>query len=509
MSRDRIVIAGATGFVGSAFAQRLAKREDRRFQIVGLTRSRTGAPGAWDELVSCDLFSQTDVAEALRGARYAAYLVHSMLPSAKLVQGDFADLDLICADNFGRAAKEAGVEHIVYLGGLLPTDVDESDPAGAPPLSRHLASRLEVEQALAIHGVPVTVLRAGMVIGPGGSSFELMRRLVARVPVVVAPSWTQHRCQPIDLGTVVALLERALDDAIAAGPHDRSVAYDVGGPDILSYREMMAIVAEELGKPRRVLPVPWIPNFISRRAVSLLTGAPMALVAPLVESLRHDMVCRDRRLQVQADLPGLPFRDSVAWCLGAEQARADSTDPAASDSRPHAYRAAPSSPLTGVRSVQRIPLPQGRDAKWAAEEYIRWLPRGAWPLLHTSIDAQRTATFSLVLTKTPLLVLKFAPHRSTATRQLFYVKTGLLVRETKRGRLEFRVAPDGEHLLTAIHDFVPRLPWWIYVITQALVHRWVMWRFGRHLGRCPAVAPPAAPAVRAPELRTALAPGRR
>ncbi|MBA3454451.1 MAG: NAD-dependent epimerase/dehydratase family protein [Deltaproteobacteria bacterium] len=476
MSRDSLVIAGATGFVGHAVAQRLATRADR-LELVGLTRGRR-AVGAWDRLVSCDLFSLKDVERALHGARFALYLVHSMLPSARLVQGRFADLDLICADNFGRAAAKAGVEQIVYLGGLIP----ELSP---DQLSDHLSSRLEVEAALGVHGVPVTTLRAGMVIGPGGSSFEILTRLVRRLPAMVLPRWSEHRCQAIDLETVSALMDYSIGRTETYGQ-----TYDIGGPDALRYREMIQVVGEEIGTPRRTLGVPILTPKLSRLWVSLITGAPRALVAPLIESLEHDMVCRDRRLQEAAKLPGLPFREAVASSLAAERDIAPA--------KPAAYRRAPAASITGVRSVQRIALPAGRDAEWAAHEYMRWLPHGVSPLLRVEVDDARTCTFFLgKKSKRPLLVLTFARERSASDRQLFYVTGGGLAQKTERGRLEFRVTPDGEHLLTAIHDFLPRLPWWLYRISQALVHRWVMRRFGKHLAAFPSVQPPLAVA-RAP-----------
>ncbi|MBA3452939.1 MAG: NAD(P)H-binding protein [Deltaproteobacteria bacterium] len=469
MSRDSLVIAGATGFVGHAVAQKLAARADR-LELVGLTRGRR-AIGAWDRLVSCDLFSLKDVERALQGARFALYLVHSMLPSARLVQGQFADLDLICADNFGRAAAKAGVEQVVYLGGLIPE---------LPPdqLSDHLSSRLEVEAALGAHGVPVTTLRAGMVIGPGGSSFEILTRLVRRLPAMVLPAWSERRCQAIDLETVAALIDHSVGRTETYGQ-----TYDIGGPDALRYREMIQVVGEELGTPRRAIGVPVLTPKLSRLWVSLITGAPRALVAPLIESLKHDMGCHDRRLQEAAGLPGLPFRAAVAASLAADAVTAST--------KPAAYRRAPAAPITGVRSVQRIALPAGRDAEWAAHEYMRWLPHGVSPLLRVEVDDARTCTFFLGRkSKRPLLVLTFAHERSASDRQLFYVTGGGLAQKTERGRLEFRVTPDREHLLTAIHDFLPRLPWWLYRITQALVHRWVMARFGKHLATFPRVQPP-------------------
>ncbi|MEO6774228.1 MAG: NAD-dependent epimerase/dehydratase family protein [Kofleriaceae bacterium] len=455
---DSIVIAGATGFVGHAVAARLAAR----FDVTGLTRGRRDAHGAWSRLVTCDLFSLRDVERAVVGARYVAYLVHSMLPSARLVQGAFQDLDLICADNVGRAAAKLGVEQIVYLGGLIPDDDLE--------LSEHLRSRKEVEDALGAHGVAVTTLRAGIVIGPHGSSFEIMTRLAKRLPAMILPSWTERRCQPVDLGTVAAAIDHVVGRRCTYGQ-----TYDLGGPDVLSYRDMLAVVGDELGLHRPALRVPFVSPRISRLWVSTITGAPRTLVRPLVESLRHDMVCRDRRLQDAAGLPGLPFREAVRAALAESGVSA----------APQAYASPPAAPVTGVRSVQRIALPPGRDAEWAAHEYMRWLPHGAWPM-RVAVDQQHHVTrFYLRPFAAPLLELELARDRSASDRQLFYVTGGSLARANTRGRLEFRVTPDGEHLLTAIHDFMPALPWWLYRISQALVHRYVMWRFGRHLARLP------------------------
>jgi len=475
---DSIVIAGATGFVGHAVAERLAQR----LEVTGLTRGRREARGAWTKLVTCDLFSLKDVETAFAGARYVAYLVHSMLPSARLVQGSFADLDLICADNVGRAAAKLGVEQIVYLGGLIPDD----DAA----LSDHLRSRREVELALGAHGVNVTTLRAGIVIGPHGSSFEMMTRLVKRLPAMILPSWTERRCQPVDLGTVAAAVDHVTGRRSAYGQ-----TYDLGGPDVLRYRDMLAIVADELGVHRPTLHVPFVSPRISRLWVSTITGAPRSLVKPLVESLRHDMVCRDRRLQDEAELPGLAFREAVRAAIAAESGNAKT---------PQAYAPAPRAPLTGVRSVQRIALPPTRDAEWAAHEYMRWLPHGAWPM-RVAVDGDHHLTrFFLRPFKAALLELEFAGDRSASDRQLFYVTGGSLARSKTRGRLEFRVTPDGAHLLTAIHDFLPTLPWWLYRASQALVHRYVMWRFGRHLARMP-----SAPQRRVPRSEASPSPSRR
>lgn len=455
----RVVIAGATGFLGRPLVRRLQR--DTAYQIAGLTRAaaHTGPDGI--ELVQADLFSLKDAENALAGARYAIYLVHSMSRTARLVQGSFADLDLICADNFGRAARIAGVEQIVYVGGLQPD--------GAEATSPHLRSRKEVGVALGFHGTPVTELRAGLILGPSGSSWELMARLVRRLPVLVCPAWTSHRTQPIDLDTMVELLARVLGDQQTFGR-----VFDVGGPDVLTYRTLLERTAVALGVERKFVSVPIESPALSHLWISGITGAPKELVGPLLESLRHDMVASDRALQDRLQLNGLPVDEALRLSVAPHQRE------------PQAYRPAPEGALRGVRSVQRIPLPVDADAEWAADEYMRWLPRGLWPFMRVDVKregAARTANFSIVGIKKPLLVLALEPSRSTADRQLFYIRGGMLALTEGRGRLEFREVPDRHALLTAIHDFLPRLPWFLYRWTQAVVHAIVMWLFGRHLAR--------------------------
>ena len=200
--KPRVVVAGASGFVGRVLVSRLAERYD----VVALSRSpRQSTDGVrW---VKADLFSLLDCEKAMAGADRVVYLVHSMQPSARLSQGRFADMDLILADNVARAAK--GAKQILYLGGLIPE---------GEHLSEHLRSRLEVERALAAHGTPVTTLRAGLVIGPGGSSFRILRRLVERLPVMLCPAWTESLTQPIDLDTLIEVLVASLEDQQSEGP---------------------------------------------------------------------------------------------------------------------------------------------------------------------------------------------------------------------------------------------------------------------------------------------------
>ncbi len=476
-AREVVAVAGASGYVGRALGPTLA----RRFDLVGLSRSPRSASSGYAEWRATDLFSLGDAERALEGVDRAVYLVHSMLPTERLAQGRFEDFDLICADNFARAATRAGVKQIVYLGGLAPS-VDES------ALSRHLGSRLETERALAAHGVPVVTLRAGLVIGRGGSSFEMMVRLVRRLPIMACPAWTQTRTQPVALDDVVSVIDACLNDgAVAAG------VYDIGCPEALTYREMMQQTAAMNGLRRSMIDVPFLTTGLSRLWVSLVTGAPRELVGPLIESLVHPMVARDLSLQWALGLEPTPLREAMQRALAPEgegpaQARSDrSAGPATSVHQLSTRRDVGRAPSgSRVRSVQRLALPPGRDAQWVAAEYIRWVPRRMRPLLRvvTVGDSTRFYLFGL---GAPMLVLTAQTERVTADRQVLRVSGGLLADTSAPAppwpRLEFRVVNDSRHVLSAVHDFVPRLPWPIYVMTQAIVHLWVMHSFGRHLAR--------------------------
>jgi uncharacterized protein YbjT (DUF2867 family) len=460
--RPTVVIAGAGGFVGSALARILADR----YNVIGLSRElptpREDDPVTWRR---CDLYSLLQAEKALFGANYAVYLVHSMLPSARLTQARFEDLDLILADNFGRAAHKAGAEQILYLGGLIPEGQERS---------RHLESREEVEAALGAHGVPVTAVRAGLVVGPGGSSLDILTALVRRLPLMITPKWTHTETQPIALHDLLRALDFALGNADFYGQ-----ALDVGGPDVLTYREMMQHTADVLGLKRWMFTVPLITPRLSAAWVTMVTGAPKQLVSPLVESLRHPMVVRNRRL---------------LDAIGGAQISFDDALREANEHRPQKAKRRRGLRLPRTaRSVQRLATPHGWTARRIAEAYIAWLPRFFRPFLRVSQIGEAVLHFRVLGFGPALLELTLAKERSTEDRALFYVTGGLLSRPPKqdrpRGRLEFRVVKDGEATLAALHDFRPRLPWWIYHLTQATIHLWVMHAFGRYLARLRDAAP--------------------
>ena len=514
--RATVVVAGASGFVGRALLDKLAER----FDVVALSRRPRPDRGRvrWR---ACNLFSLLDTEEGVAGATYAVYLVHSMLP-ARFTQASFRDIDWILADNFSRACARAGVEQVVYLGGIRPQDDDA--------LSEHLASRQEVAKALASRGTAVTELKAGLIIGAGGSSFRIMIRLVERLPIMITPRWTQSQSRPVAVEDVVTLI-----DACVANRTTYGESHDIGGPDELSYVDMMKRAAEALGKRRWVVPIPLFSLGLSIRWVQLFSGAPHELVAPLVRSLEHDMRPGALALQEQLRLKGQSFDESLAKAVacnpdvavdggqnggivgapdeviaGAETKESqhrrggDQRD----ESRPSeelqqsgpvarvnapgqsASKANVAHELTRVAcSVQRLPLPTGRDAFWVARAYAKWLPRVFRPFIRVEILDDGSLHFRLLGMQRALLELTYAEDRSVSDRPLYYITGGLLsdtarMRELGlRGRLEFRADPEGRFIVAAIYDFCPRLPWPLYRISQAPVHLWVMRAFGRYLGR--------------------------
>lgn len=462
MSADRkpsLVIAGASGFVGRALAPLLTER----FEVIGLSRSDREGGDGFAEYRKCDLFSLKEAEQALEGAEYAVYLVHNMMPSAKLTQGDFADLDLVCADNFARAAARAGIKQIIFLGGLCPSDGS---------LSKHLESRVEVERVLGGHGVPVTTLRAGLILGGAGSSFQIMARLVQRLPVMVCPRWTNTRTQAVALIDVVRLI-----DYVVGREEHYSQVHDVSAPEVVTYRKMMTMTADALGKRRAFIPTRVLSPGLSRLWVSLMTGAPRALVAPLVQSLKHEMVAGDSSLAEAAGLPRTPMREAIALAVAEDNGAS-----------PHAFQGP-----TGrnrerfVRSVQRMSLPESWTAERAALDYVRWLPRFLRGLLRIRRDAGEGFSFVLVPLGLTLLTLTHSADRSSADRQLFHVTGGALAKANTKARFELRQVLGGRTLLTVVHDYEPALPWSMYVLTQAQFHKWLMYRFSAQLSREPAL----------------------
>lgn len=462
----RIVIAGASGFVGMELLRRLSGH----YQIIALTRSTLAATALPEHTntgiywLQCNLFSLKQTETALVGSQAAYFMVHSMSPAARLTQGQYSDLDLLIADNFSRAAASAGIKRIIYLGGIQPQGNRISD---------HLRSRLEVEQLLNSRCENFVALRAGLILGAGGSSSSILVRLVQRLPALVCPSWTLKLSSPVSLAdTADALVECLKENDVAKG------SYDLSGPEIISYRSLMQRTAEELGVRRLFIPFVGVPPRLSLLWVRLITGASKELVAPLIQSLLVDMLPGKTapvfsltkakvRLTLalhQAELP--PVKLPIGSPNSAHSSAQDDSD--------------------AVVSIQRLARPHNWTATDVANDYANWLSRFLRPFLKIRHSENREIlSFVLRGFNNPMLILRYVTERSDDRRALFFVQGGALRRKNSNpaARLEFRICEQQKAVLAAVLDFHPALPWPVYLSTQAVAHRIIMWRYAARLAK--------------------------
>jgi uncharacterized protein YbjT (DUF2867 family) len=273
------LVTGATGYVGGRLIERLLA-EGREVRALARNPSRLEAPPEV-KAVKGDLVSGRGLERALDGTTTAYYLVHSMEPAAG-ADGDFASRDRIAAENFAKAAEQAGVERIVYLGGIVPSDLDGGE------LSPHLASRLEVERTLLDALPKSTALRASILVGARSSSFRILVRLVERMRVLPFPAWRDHRTQAIDERDAIEYLARTPFTPAAAGK-----SLDIVGPDLMSYGEMIERIADLMGVGRTPLRLRASATPLASAVVSAIVDQPLELVRPLMYSLERDLLPRN------------------------------------------------------------------------------------------------------------------------------------------------------------------------------------------------------------------------
>jgi uncharacterized protein YbjT (DUF2867 family) len=286
----RVAVLGASGVIGAALVERLGTEHD---VVAVARRARDDSPGvAW---VSADLADEQDAARALAGADVAIHLVHS------LGRNDYEQHDLRIAENVARAAAAVGVEQIVYLGGLG----DDS-----PDLSTHLRSRRETGLALARGRVPVTTLRAGVVIGRGSAAFETIVALVDRLPAMICPRWVSVPTQPIALDDVLAFISGVVGLDAARGE-----TFDVGGPEVMTYREMIDRIARIRGRRPLIVEVPVLTPRLSSWWLHLVTPVKASVARPLIDGLRNPTIAREQRIRELVEAPETSFDDAVRAAL--------------------------------------------------------------------------------------------------------------------------------------------------------------------------------------------------
>ena len=284
MSSIPILVTGATGYVGGRLIPALL---DKGYRVRAMGRNvsklacRPWAHHERVELVQGDVLDRQSLERAANGCKIAYYLVHSMIAQKE----KFAEADREAARHMVAAAASAGLERIIYLGGLAE--------ARQGRLSKHLQSRIEVAEILQSGSVPTTDLRTPMILGSGSASFEILRYLVERLPVMTTPRWVQSLNQPIAIRDVIGYLVGCLQNEETSGQ-----TYDIGGPDILSYRNLLDIYAEEAGLRKRIIiPVPVLTPTLSALWIHLISPVPKSIALPLTEGLTSEAVCQENRIK--------------------------------------------------------------------------------------------------------------------------------------------------------------------------------------------------------------------
>ncbi|MFC9947775.1 SDR family oxidoreductase [Streptomyces pratensis] len=361
--RLNCLVAGASGYIGGRLVPELLKAGHTVRCLARSPEKLRDHPWAGEvESVGGDVTDAAAVAASLRGIDVAYYLVHALGTGS-----GFEDTDRRAARIFAEQAQAAGVRRIVYLGGLTPNGIPERD------LSPHLRSRAEVGRIFLEAPVPATVLRAAVVVGSGSASFEMVRHLTERLPVMLTPSWVSTRTQPIGVRDVLHYL---VGSATMPAHVDR--AFDIGGPDVLTYQEMMRRYARVAGLRRRlIVPVPLLTPRLSSHWIGLVTPVPASIARPLTESLRHEVVCDEHDIALYApDPPGRPLPFDKALDLALRRVReAEHTTRWSSAAVP----AAPGAPLPTdpgwaggslYQDERQLPVGTPRESLWKVVEAV-------------------------------------------------------------------------------------------------------------------------------------------
>ena len=295
-----ILLTGATGYIGGRLLQSLEHRGDRMRCLARHPEFLRPKVAPSTEVVAGDVLDRNSLEPAMQAVSVAYYLVHSMGSP-----GSFEETDRLGARNFGEAAKAAGVKRIIYLGGLG----DDHEM-----LSPHLRSRQEVGQILRESGIPVVEFRASIVIGSGSLSFEMIRSLVERLPIMITPKWVSMQAQPIAVDDVVAYLIAALDL-----PHSEHRVYEIGGADQVSYADIMRAYARQRGMRIRMIPVPALTPFLSSLWLGLVTPLYARVGRKLIESIVHSTVVRDSTALKTFDIRPIGIEEALSHALAKEE----------------------------------------------------------------------------------------------------------------------------------------------------------------------------------------------
>jgi uncharacterized protein YbjT (DUF2867 family) len=304
---ERVLILGATGFIGRRLVRALAEKKIK-LRILARTSSKAKRiipEGSDTEIVQGDLMNEQSLKNALKGIHSCYYLVHSMGGKSLTKNTEFAVKDKQAAENFKHAADSQTLKRVIYLGGLGEKGRD---------LSEHLQSRAKVADIISSGRAQATVLRAAIIIGAGGASYEMLRYLVERLPVMTCPKWINTRIQPIAVKNVIDYLVGCLMNSDTA---DKT--FDIGGPEILTYKTMMHKYAEVRGIAKRlIIDIPLLTPTLSAYWVDLVTPIPSGVAHPLIEGMKNEVICLDNSIDKYIPINKISFEDAVKTAISEE-----------------------------------------------------------------------------------------------------------------------------------------------------------------------------------------------
>jgi uncharacterized protein YbjT (DUF2867 family) len=300
----KILVTGASGFIGSRLVSRLCSAssfQSNKHEIICMTRNVESLAGHFNKevkIIKADAGNYLELLKAMTGIDVAFYLIHSMEGSSK-DWNKFAEKDKIAAENFAKAATECGVKRIIYLGGLN----NEKD---TDSLSGHMRSRKQVGEILKTSLAKVTIFRAAVILGQGGGSFQMLQYLVERLPIMVCPKWVLTKSQPIAADDVVSYLIKAI-----YVPDTQGRSFDIGGPDVLSYLDMMKRYGKMINKSIKIIIIPFLTPRLSSYWVDLITPLKASLARPLIDSLKHEATVKDDTIKDIIPLKLKSFEASI------------------------------------------------------------------------------------------------------------------------------------------------------------------------------------------------------
>ena len=308
----RVLVTGATGFIGSRIVKRLLA--DGEYNVRCMTRNPDSIFDLFNlsgdilEVAKTDASNYLELVEALKGVDVAFYLIHSMEGSSKKWK-EFSKRDRIAAENFAKAASQTNTKRIIYLSGLI--DAEHKD------LSEHMQSRKEVGDILRISKAEVTIFRAAVILGQGGGSFQMLQYLVERLPIMVCPKWVLTKSQPISVDDVVTYLIKSIEIKDTVNQD-----YDIGGPEILSYIDMMKRYSNILKKSLKIVIIPFLTPRLSSYWVDLITPVKASLARPLIDSLKHEAIVHDDKIQNLIPIRLKNFEESIRIAMKEEVRKA-------------------------------------------------------------------------------------------------------------------------------------------------------------------------------------------